>query len=138
MRASSAGVSDRMACVRRRDTKPELELRRRLHAMGLRFRVDRAILTDRRKRVDIVFGPARVAVLVDGCFWHGCPEHGVAPKSNAEFWKAKLARNRARDRETDARLATEGWQVIRIWEHEDPDRAADEIARVVRERRPAR
>ena len=106
--------------------------------MGLRFRVDRAILTDRRKRVDIVFGPARVAVLVDGCFWHGCPEHGVAPKSNAEFWKAKLARNRARDRETDARLATEGWQVIRIWEHEDPDRAADEIARVVRERRPAR
>lgn len=136
--ASSRDVADRMAKVRRRDTKPELELRRRLHAMGLRFRVDRAVLSDRRKRVDIVFGPARVAVLVDGCFWHGCPEHGVAPKANAEFWKDKIDRNKTRDRETDARLAADGWLVVRVWEHEDPDHAAANIARLVRRRRPRR
>lgn len=124
-----------MARTGRRDTKPELELRRALHARGLRFRVDRAVLPDRRRRVDIVFGPTRVAVLVDGCFWHGCPEHGTSPASNAAYWREKIDTNRRRDRNTDDRLSAAGWAVVRVWEHEDPVAAADRIERVVSARR---
>lgn len=124
-----------MARVRRRDTGPEIELRSHLHRLGLRFRVDRAVLANKRRRADIVFGPARVVVMVDGCFWHGCPEHGALPKRNAEFWREKLRRNKERDRETDAALIAAGWTVVRVWEHEDPAAAAAEIARVVDRRR---
>jgi len=108
-----------MQANRGRDTGPELALRRMLHARGLRYRVDHALPFDRRRRADIVFTRARVAVFVDGCFWHGCPEHGTTPRTNSTFWAAKIARNRARDADTDARLAEAGWTVLRFWEHED-------------------
>lgn len=124
-----------MARVSRRDTRAELLLRRALHARGLRFRVDRAVLRDRRRRVDIVFGPSRVAVFVDGCFWHGCPEHATQSRSNSEFWRSKVEANKARDRDTDRRLADAGWLVVRIWEHEDPESAADRIEALIANRR---
>lgn len=135
---SSAAKSALMASVRRRDTKPEVEIRRVLHARGHRFRVDRAVLPDRRRRADIVFGPARVVVFVDGCFWHGCPQHATWPKANEEFWREKIETNRRRDRDTDERLSALGWEVIRVWEHEPPAVAADKIDAVVRARRPRR
>lgn len=124
-----------MARIGRRDTKPELELRRILHARGLRFRVDRAVLADRRRRADVVFGPAKVAVFVDGCFWHGCPQHATWPKANEEYWREKIETNRLRDRDTDDRLRALGWEVVRIWEHEDPGMAADRLEKIVRDRR---
>lgn len=117
---------------RGRDTSPEVRLRRALHRRGLRFRLNRRVEPDLRATVDIVFGPARVAVLVDGCFWHRCPEHSTLPKANREWWETKLAANVERDRRTDAALAERGWRVLRVWEHEDAESAADEIAAVVR------
>lgn len=117
----------------RRDTKPELTVRRALHASGLRFRVDFAPLqTDRRRRADIVFTRRRIAVFIDGCFWHGCPEHFVPPKANADYWGPKIARNRERDSETSAALEREGWIVLRFWEHEDPEEVAVAIGHEVR------
>lgn len=127
-----------MARTGRRDTKPEIELRRILHSRGLRFRVDRPVLADRRRRADIVFGPSRVAVFVDGCFWHGCPQHASWPKSNPDFWREKIEANRARDRDTDQRLRAVGWHVERVWEHETAESAADRIEVAVRSRRPAK
>jgi DNA mismatch endonuclease, patch repair protein len=124
-----------MARVRRRDTAPELQLRSELHRRGLRYRVDRRPLKGVPSRADLVFGPARVAVYVDGCFWHSCPEHGTMPRSNEAWWQEKLARNRERDAETDRALAAAGWSVVRIWEHEDPIQAADRVEATVRERR---
>lgn len=120
-----------MKRTRRRDTKCEVEIRKRLHARGLRYRVDRKVLQDLRRRADIVFGPARVAVFVDGCFWHGCPKHATWPKANAEFWKAKIEGNIDRDRDTDRRLTSAGWTVVRAWEHVDPEEAAQRIAEVL-------
>jgi DNA mismatch endonuclease (patch repair protein) len=116
-----------MSRLGRRDTTPELAIRSELHRRGLRFRVDRAPVPGLRSRADIVFGPARVAVYVDGCFWHSCPEHATRPKANAEWWKQKLNRNQERDRETNRVLAEHGWTVIRIWEHENPAAAADRV-----------
>lgn len=118
---------------RARDTTPELALRRQLHAAGLRYRVDRAPLPGLRRRADIVFGPSRLAVFVDGCFWHGCPQHGVKPRTNEGWWRAKLERNKARDTDTDARLEAAGWRVLRIWEHEDPVMAAQRVRALVRQ-----
>jgi len=131
---SSSAASKRMAATGQRDTPPEMELRRRLHAMGLRYRVDYPVLFKPRRRADIAFNKARVAVFVDGCFWHGCPEHGSWPKSNARFWREKIETNRRRDLDTNQRLKAEGWSVIRIWEHEDPEKAAMKVARIVRQR----
>lgn len=125
-----------MSRLGRRDTLPELALRSELHRRGLRFRVDRAPLPGLRSRADIVFGPARVAVYVDGCFWHSCPEHATRPKSNAEWWEQKLHRNQERDAETDRALREQGWEVVRIWEHEDPVEAADRVEKAVSSRRP--
>lgn len=120
-RASSEGARRTMVANRRRDTKPELLIRRELHARGLRYRVDYAPLaSDRRRRADIVFTRAKVAVFIDGCFWHGCPTHFVMPKTNADYWAPKIQRNMARDAETTRRLEGEGWTVLRFWEHEDP------------------
>lgn len=115
---------------RRRDTRPELAIRRLVHARGLRYRVD-ASLPGMRRRADLLFSSARVAVFVDGCFWHACPEHGTQPKSNAAWWAEKIQNNIHRDRDTDQRLAADGWTVIRVWEHEAPETAADQIAAAV-------
>lgn len=123
-----------MSRLGRRDTLPELALRSELHRRGFRFRVDRAPLRGLRSRADVVFGPARVAVYVDGCFWHSCPEHATKPKANAEWWEQKLKRNRERDAETNRVLRENGWEVVRIWEHEDPIAAADRVEAVVRKR----
>lgn len=102
----------------RRDTGPEVALRRALHAAGLRFRVVYPVPGQRRRSIDIAFTRRKVAVFVDGCFWHGCPEHGVRPRSNSAWWREKLAANQARDRDTDRVLEEQGWAVVRVWEHE--------------------
>jgi DNA mismatch endonuclease (patch repair protein) len=124
-----------MARQATRDTAPEISLRRELHRRGLRFRVGRRPIPKLRSTPDIVFGPARVAVYVDGCFWHSCPQHATQPASNRDWWEQKLARNRERDRTADATLAAAGWAVVRVWEHESPDEAADRVEAIVRGRR---
>lgn len=108
-----------MVRQRRRGTGPELAIRRALHARGWRYRVDVAPLPGMRRRADLVFTRRQVAVYVDGCFWHRCPLHGTVPKSNTEWWIAKLTGNVTRDQDTDARLADAGWCVVRAWEHEN-------------------
>ncbi|MBF6178935.1 very short patch repair endonuclease [Nocardia otitidiscaviarum] len=122
---TDAATSARMARQRRVGTAPEVALRRELHRRGARFFVDRAPVRGLRRRADIVFPRRRVAVYVDGCFWHSCPEHATFPKNNAEWWAEKLAGNVARDRDTDARLREAGWTVVRVWEHERAESAAD-------------
>lgn len=125
-----------MQSNRGRDTKPELALRSAAHALGLRYRVSARPLPDVRRTADLVFSSARVAVFLDGCFWHGCPEHHTVAATNASFWAEKVLTNRARDRDTDRKLADAGWTSIRVWEHEDPQQAAAEIRKIVDERRP--
>jgi DNA mismatch endonuclease (patch repair protein) len=127
-----------MSRVATRDTRPEVELRRELHRRGLRYRVDVSPDPALRGRADVVFGPARVAVYVDGCFWHSCDEHGVLPKSNREWWRAKLQRTVERDRAAERTLRALGWEVVRVWEHEDPAAAADRIEAAVAGRATAR
>ena len=123
-----------MSRVRNQHTAPELAVRRELHRRGLRYRVNMSLPQVGRTRPDIVFTRARVAVFVDGCFWHRCPEHASFPKTNAHWWRDKLNTNVIRDRATDAVLAGAGWTVIRIWEHEDPIAAADQVESIVRSR----
>ncbi|MCG7578801.1 very short patch repair endonuclease [Mycolicibacterium sp. OfavD-34-C] len=118
-----------------RDTKPELALRSAVHALGLRYRVDTRPLKALRRTADLVFPRARVAVFLDGCFWHGCPEHHTVAATNATFWADKVKTNVARDRDTDRRLIEAGWAVVRVWEHEDPAEAARRIQTVVFARR---
>lgn len=132
---SSDAVRARMSRQRVKDTAPETALRRVLHGRGLRYRLQRQPLVGVRRRADLVFGPARVAVMVDGCFWHGCPQHGTTPKANSDWWIAKIRRNVERDRETDELLRAAGWLSLRVWEHEDPVAAADRVERAVRDRR---
>lgn len=119
-----------MQLTPRRDTPCELAIRSAVHAMGLRFRVDWP-LPGTRRRADLAFVRARVAVFVDGCFWHGCPEHGTWPKANAEWWRNKIETNVRRDQDTVARLKRNGWTVLRFWEHDDCSRAARAIRRTV-------
>lgn len=128
---STPEASRRMQRVRQKNTSAELELRRELHALGLRYRIQVSVLTTPRRVADIAFVGARVAVFVDGCFWHGCPLHASWPKKNAEFWRAKILANMQRDRDTDARLRENGWAVARVWAHETPSKAASQIANVV-------
>lgn len=134
-RASSPATLRRMRKTRQRDTASELALRSALHRRGLRFYVDRSPIMGTRGRADVVFPRARVAVYVDGCFWHSCPEHGTSPKANAEWWREKLERNQQRDRNTDQNLREAGWTALRVWEHEDAEEAAERIAAAVRLRR---
>lgn len=135
---ASPDVRRRMQLQRPRGTEPELAIRRLLHQMGLRYRVDRRPDPSIRRRADIVFTQAKVAVFVDGCFWHNCPEHGSMPKQNVSYWEPKLHRNAERDAETNQLLTERGWEVIRVWEHEDPREAADTIKRSVVQRRLSR
>lgn len=125
--ASSAGTRASMKSNRRRDTKPELVIRRLLHARGLRYRVDVPLEFDNRRRADIVFPAAKLVVFIDGCFWHGCQQHYTVPATNAEFWATKRAKNMSRDQETTERLTQAGWTVKRYWEHEDPSAVVDDI-----------
>jgi DNA mismatch endonuclease, patch repair protein len=129
--AVSVGVRSRMQVQRTRDTGPELAVRRLLHAAGLRYRVDRSPVPGLRRRGDVVFGPARVVLFVDGCFWHGCPEHASWPASNGAWWRSKIEYNRSRDAETDRRLEDAGWLVVRAWEHEDPVAVAARVQAAV-------
>ncbi|GHH72198.1 hypothetical protein GCM10018781_34650 [Kitasatospora indigofera] len=133
--ASSAAIRRNMQAIRSRDTKPEIRIRQLVHARGLRYRVAARPLADLRRTADLVFRPAKVAVFVDGCYWHGCPEHYVSPKTNQGYWSEKVTRNVARDRDTDTRLEAEGWAVLRFWEHESPDGCALQIASLVERRR---
>ena len=133
--ASTPSTRHRMQVQRSRDTNPELLLRRHLHARGWRFRVDRPPLAGVRRRADIVFGGQKVAIFVDGCFWHACPQHGTWPKTNADWWRHKLERNQQRDQETDQLLKAAGWSVIRIWEHEGVSDAAQRVEEALADRR---
>nr|WP_307801615.1 very short patch repair endonuclease [Actinomadura violacea] len=117
-----------------RDTKPELALRRAVHALGLRYRVSTRPLPAVRRTADLVFTRARVAVFMDGCFWHGCPQHHTKSATNAGYWAEKVRRNRERDAETDRLFFEAGWLVLRFWEHDEPDKAALQIAEQVRAR----
>ncbi|MEU3740292.1 very short patch repair endonuclease [Streptomyces sp. NPDC032198] len=129
--ASSAARRRNMQAIRSRDTKPERLIRRLLHSQGLRYRVAAKPLPGLRRTADIVFRPAKLAVFVDGCYWHGCPQHYVPPKTNSGYWSDKVTRNVTRDRDTDERLREAGWTVLRFWEHESPDDCALTIAAAV-------
>lgn len=126
--ASSTAVSSRMSALGVRDTTPELQVRRAMHRMGMRYRVCYPIPGRPRRSIDIAFTRWRVAVYVDGCFWHGCPAHGTLPTANAQWWAEKLVANTDRDRDSDMWLAANGWRVVRVWEHES---VLDVIAKVV-------
>jgi DNA mismatch endonuclease (patch repair protein) len=128
---SNATVSSVMRKMGRRDTAPEIALRRALTALGLRYRLHRKDLPG---KPDICFGPARLAVFVDGCFWHSCPEHGAQPKANRAWWAEKLSRNRERDQQKNDELVALGWLPLHVWEHETPETAATRIAETIRER----
>ncbi|MBP2340491.1 DNA mismatch endonuclease (patch repair protein) [Saccharothrix coeruleofusca] len=133
--ATSSATRKSMQANRSRDTKPELRLRRALHAMGLRYRVCARPLPEVRRTVDIVFPRVKIAVEVRGCFWHGCPEHYRAPSANGTYWAEKVQRNMRRDADTASRLAEAGWTLTVVWEHEDLDAAAQSIAQQVRTRK---
>ena len=133
--ASSAARRRNMQAIRSRDTTPERLVRRLVHAQGLRYRVAARPLSDLRRTADMVFRPAKVAVFIDGCYWHGCPEHYVPPKTNHGYWSDKVARNMARDRDTDERLQAAGWLVLRFWEHESAEACSAAICRAVTSRR---
>ncbi|ORA38207.1 very short patch repair endonuclease [Mycobacterium aquaticum] len=129
--ASSDHARTAMRANKSRDTTPELAIRRFLHAAGLRYRVNARPIPQLRRTADVVFTRRRVAVFIDGCFWHGCPEHHRLPTANSEYWMAKVQRNSARDKDTDAKLRDAGWVVLRYWAHEDPQIVADEIRQTV-------
>ncbi|RZU73630.1 T/G mismatch-specific endonuclease [Micromonospora kangleipakensis] len=129
---SSPMVSAQMSRLPRRDTGPEVQLRRLLHAQGLRYRVQLPVPDWRRRTIDIAFTRVKVAVFVDGCFWHGCPEHGMVPRSNQAWWASKLEANRRRDAETTAHLQSRGWRVLRFWSHDDVSDMVVAVTRAVR------
>ncbi|MFI9053397.1 very short patch repair endonuclease [Streptomyces anulatus] len=124
-----------MRANRSRDTRPELALRRAVHALGLRYRVAARPIPTLRRTADLVFPRQKVAVFLDGCFWHGCPDHHTKAARNADYWQTKVRRNRERDLDTTERLAEEGWLVLRFWEHEDPEAAAMIVWQAIAERR---
>ncbi|HUV02481.1 MAG TPA: very short patch repair endonuclease [Desulfobacteria bacterium] len=132
---SSEAAFKRMKAAKPRDTAPEKALRSALHKKGLRFRIDVKPIKELNRKADVVFRSAKVAVFVDGCFWHGCPIHGTQAKANAEFWEQKIKQNQERDTDTTRQLKAAGWRVIRVWEHEDPERAALKIYNIVVKRK---
>lgn len=132
--ASSAARRRNMQAIRSRDTQPERLIRRLVHASGLRYRVAAKPIPDLRRTADMVFRPTKVAVFIDGCYWHGCPDHYVPPKTNSGYWSGKVAGNMARDNDTNQRLREAGWQVLRFWEHEPSDTCALSIVDAVRQR----
>lgn len=134
--ASSPSSRAVMRANRGRDTRPERALRSAVHALGMRYRVAARPLPDVRRTADLVFSRVKVAVFLDGCFWHGCPDHHrKATGATAEFWATKIDGNKRRDADTDQRLRGAGWEVVRIWEHEDPGQAARRVAACVQNRK---
>ncbi|WP_090040365.1 MULTISPECIES: very short patch repair endonuclease [unclassified Leifsonia] len=133
--ASSAAVRKVMQGNRSRDTKAEIAVRRLVHAKGLRYRVSAKPEADLRRSADLIFRSVKVVVFIDGCYWHGCPEHFKSPQTNAAYWSSKVGRNRLRDVETTRILEERGWLVMRFWEHEEPQLVADRIGNVVQQRR---
>lgn len=130
--ASSEATRRSMQSNKGRDTAPELMVRKLLHAAGLRYRVNVRPLPGVRRTADVVFTRSRLAVFIDGCFWHGCPAHYQRPAINREYWDSKVASNRARDIETNEALIAAGWRVLRFWEHEaiaDPAAVAERVRR---------
>lgn len=132
--STTPATSRRMSAQLSQNTEIEMRLRSSLHARGLRYRVHQRPVDHLARVADIVFSRGRVAVFVDGCFWHGCPLHGTWPKRNSTFWRDKIEANVRRDQNTDASLIEAGWVPIRIWEHEDVQEAADRITAIVRSR----
>ncbi len=130
--ATSPATRKAMQANRRRDTAPEMAIRRLVHASGLRYRVDARPLPTARHTADMIFTRARVAVFIDGCWWHGCAEHYRPPASNITYWAGKVTRNRERDRLANEALIAAGWTVVRVWEHEAPESAARRIEAAVR------
>lgn len=133
--ATSSVVRERMQKQSRSDTDCEMAVRRALWSRGYRYRVNTRPEGDFRRKADLVFRREKVAVFVDGCFWHLCPEHGQIPKSNSTWWERKLTGNRHRDAETTRFLTRNGWTVVRVWEHEDPIDAADAVEQALLEAR---
>lgn len=127
----SESVSQRMRNTRQRDTPMELEVRAELKNKGFQFEVDFSIKGVTRARPDIVFCADRVAIFLDGCFWHSCPTHGTTPRTNRQWWTEKLASNVERDRRHVRELNAAGWQVLRYWEHEDPATVANDVATIL-------
>lgn len=127
VQSSSPEASRRMSNVRRKSTGAEMALRRELFRRGLRYRVDFEVLKRPRRVADVAFPGCRIAVFVDGCFWHGCPDHASWPKQNADFWRQKIEANRLRGADTNSRLFDAGWKVLRFWEHEPPSKAAEVV-----------
>ncbi|MFD5243513.1 very short patch repair endonuclease [Amycolatopsis sp. NPDC058340] len=136
--ASSPAVRASMRGNRGRDTRPERQLRTQLHARGLRYRVSIRPLPDLRRTADIVFPKAKIAIFVDGCYWHGCPQHHRQAKTNSQFWKTKIADNKRRDAETNHILENNGWTALRFWEHEDPTQVTDQIFMALNEHKNQR
>jgi len=130
---SSEAALKRMKAAKPRDTAPEKALRSELYKKGLRYRIDIKPVKELNRRADIIFRTAKLAIFVDGCFWHGCPKHGTQAKANAEFWRNKIRRNQARDVETNQLLKKAGWKVIRVWEHEHQEKAAQKILKVFKQ-----
>ncbi|GAB3862513.1 hypothetical protein GCM10028801_28100 [Nocardioides maradonensis] len=124
-----------MQANRGRDTAPEMAVRRIVHARGLRYRVDLRPVASLNRRADLVFSRVKVAVFIDGCFWHGCPDHHTVAKANASYWAEKVESNRERDVDTSERLRESGWLVLRFWEHESAHEIAEAIIVAVQERR---
>lgn len=125
-------VSSRFSSTRSRDTAPEMAIRRILHRRGLRYRVNYSAIPGNRRSVDIAFPRERLAIYVDGCFWHRCPLHFVEPGTRTEFWRQKINGNVERDEATNQLMSNHGWVVMRFWEHHDPTDVADDIFTFVR------
>lgn len=128
---SSVAATNRMKAVRSQGSAAELAIQVELGSMGLIYSVQEQLLPNIQRRADIAFRNERVAVFVDGCFWHGCPLHGTQAKANADFWREKIERNKVRDAHTNRCLAEAGWTVVRVWEHEDPIDAALRIQAIL-------
>ena len=132
--ASSESALRRMQAAKTKNTAPEIALRSLIYHQGFHYRIDARPLKEFNRRADIVFRSAKVAIFVDGCFWHGCPIHATQAKSNAEFWSFKIKQNRERDVDTTKHLEKAGWKVIRVWEHENPVKASEKICGIIKKR----
>jgi DNA mismatch endonuclease, patch repair protein len=134
--ASTLAIRHAMRGNRSRDTRPELAVRRAAYRLGLRYRVNVRPVPTLRHTADMVFSRAKVAVFIDGCFWHGCPHHYRAPASNQGYWSTKVINNQCRDEAVDSALSQVGWIVVRVWEHDDPETVAHQIAQLVKSTSP--